>query len=146
VKKVLFLSCLISISSCKKDLAGTGYDELIGKWKLVYTLRFTTTTYEKLTPADNFKIEFNERGKMCAFKNEHRESKEKVEDCVVTFDSPPSQYKRVYMHIKKGAYSLNMEFPHYPQGYDTLIMDGYFPYENDPNHNPYYYAHYYVKE
>jgi hypothetical protein len=146
MKKFLFLAFILLTVSCRKDLSGTDYDQLIGKWKLVYSLQFTTTTIERLNPSDNYEIDFNRNGKVYKKKNEHTESKDKVEDCVITYDSPPSQYKRAYLHVKNRTMVIEMEFPHYSSGYDTLIMDGYYPYENDPNHNPYHYGHYYVRE
>jgi hypothetical protein len=145
VKKLLFLAFVLSILSCRKDLSGTDYDQIIGKWKLVYTIRFSTSLVEKLNPSDNYEIDFNRNGKVYTYKNNHRESKEKVENCSAVVDNP-SLYKTVYLHIKGRQAAIEMEFPHYSSGYDTLIMDGYYPYENDPNHNPYHYGHYYVKE
>jgi hypothetical protein len=35
MKKLLFLVFILVTASCRKDLSGTDYDELIGKYKLM---------------------------------------------------------------------------------------------------------------
>jgi hypothetical protein len=145
VKKLLFLSFILSFVSCRKDLTGTDYDQLIGKYKLVYTLRFAATTYDRLNPTDNYEIDFNRNGKVYTIKNGHCESKEKVEGCLVLSDLN-STYRSVYLDIKKRNGEITMQLPLHPGEHDTLLIGGYYPFENDPNYVPYHYAHYYVKE
>jgi hypothetical protein len=145
MKKIFFIVLILGITSCRKDLTETDYDELIGKYKLVYTLRFSTSTYDKLVPSDNYEIDFNNKGKVYTYKNGHCESKEKVEDCHAVIYSP-SMNKDVHLYLKNKAGAVQMTFLNYSNSYDTLVIDGYFPFENDPNHNPYHYGHYYVKE
>jgi hypothetical protein len=137
---------IFGITACRKDLTGTDYDELIGKYKLVYILKLSSSSYEKIIPSDNYEIEFNRNGKVYKYKNGHCESKEKVEDCDVLPNSPPSQYAGIFLDLKNRSNTVQMAFPYYGVGYDTLTVSGYYPYEDDPNQSPYRYGHYYVKE
>jgi hypothetical protein len=145
VKKLLFLSFILSFVSCKKDLTGTDYDQLIGKYKLVYTLRFAATTYDRLNPTDNYEIDFNRNGKVYKIKNGHCESKEKVEDCNIN-SSATSTLRYVNLYLKDKPGSVEMYLPLHPGTHDTLVVGSYYPYEDDPNQTPYRYGHYYVKE
>jgi hypothetical protein len=131
--------------SCKKDLTDTDYGQLIGKWKLVYTLKLTSSTSEKVYPPDNYELDFNRNGKLYKYKNGDCESKSKVKDCNVQIDDP-SLYKHAFLYLKDRSNAIEMGFTYYSTGYDTLMVFGYYPVENDPNLTPYRYGHYYVRE
>jgi hypothetical protein len=145
MKKFLFLAFILSTVSCRKDLSGTDYGELIGKYKLVYSLKYTASATERINPSDNYEIDFNRNGKVYTYKNGHCDSKDKVEDCFAVVDNP-SQYKNIFLHLKKPSVTIEMGFPYYSTGYDTLIIGGYYPFQNDPNNTPNTYGHRYVKE
>jgi hypothetical protein len=136
---------LLVIVSCRKELTETDYDQLIGEYKLVYTLKETSSTIERLNPSDNFQIDVTKKWKVHKYKNGHCESKEKVENCQV-YSSATSIVRYVNLFLKDRAGSVEMYLPLSPGEHDTLIINGFYPYENDPNGTPYHYAHYYVKE
>jgi hypothetical protein len=146
MKRILFLALVLISVSCRKDRIGADYNQLIGKYKLIYTYRFSATTYDKILPSDNYEIDFNKNGKVYKIKDGDCEAKEKVEDCMIVNDSPPSQNRNVFLYLKKQSGAIQMEFQHYSNGNDTLLVTSFYPFENDPNQNPYRYEHYYVKE
>jgi hypothetical protein len=145
VKKIILFAFILAIPSCKKDLTGTDYDQLIGKYKLVYTARFAATTYDILNPTDNYEIDFNRNGKVYTYKNGNCESKYKVEDCHVT-STATSSIRSVHLYLKNKSNAISMDLPLYAGAHDTLEISGFYPYENDPNGTPYHYGHFYVKE
>jgi hypothetical protein len=136
---------ICGITACGKDLTSSDYRGIIGKYRLVYYLRYTSSTYEKINPTDIYEIEFQKNGKVHKIKNGHSESKDKVEDCSIISGST-STYRDVYLHLKSRSDAVNMQLPLISGSNDTLKISGYYPLENDPNFSPYYYGHYYVKE
>jgi hypothetical protein len=145
MKRGLIIFLILITVSCKKDLTTTDYAELIGKYKLVYSLRATNPTIDKIYFTDNYELDFNRNGKAYTYKNGHCESKEKVEDCHAVIYSP-SLRKDIHLYLKKRDDAIQMSFQYYSIGYDTLIVSSYFPFEDHVNQNPYRYAHYYVRE
>lgn len=128
---IIIALSLSLIVACKKDKLKGDREILIGKWKWLYTDKYTNTcnppdSYYLLTPSTeniNYSIEFIERGKVVYYENEKKTSKDRVVFHVFEFiDYVPWQG---FYHFVIYGDNKNDDVKRYLSGYiknDTLII------------------------
>lgn len=142
---------LFMILACRRADTHPDFGQIAGEYKLVYLSKYNTSwpwdSVVRIYPSDNYEIKFKKLPKIMLSKNGRCEDKLKVYSCKEFryTTSPQSHY--FLMDVDRKEYSFEFPFNLAIQSFtDTLVVNGFYPFDIVNTENGDAYSCVYVKE